>query len=218
MTGTIFAGFMAGAALPLLVLAYLNTLNAANASLWRSYCETVHHPWRLLLTSSLVTACGFWLFSTGTTALGGPLFFYAMVWLAWVDLEVMLLPDCVTLPLLLAGLVLHALIPAVLGAASGYGLLWLANRLFRFAGRDDPLGGGDLKLLAAAGSWLGLTGAGVTLLIASVLAAIINTLLTRSGRLQRGQWVPFGPYLAVGSLVAYLIKFNNLVYMPYHLW
>ena len=71
------------------------------------------------------------------------------------------MPDCLTLPLLWLGLGANAVglyadaSHAILGAAAGYGLFWILARAHRLIRRIEGLGGGDLKLVAALGAWLG---------------------------------------------------------------
>jgi len=100
--------------------------------------------------------------------------------LAWIDIRRWLLPDPLTLPLVIAGLVLTAMLDPVkltehaLGAALGYLSLRVVASLYRALRGCEGLGRGDAKLLAASGAWLGagalpqvVLGAAVTGLIAA---------------------------------------------------
>jgi len=80
----------------------------------------------------------------------------------FIDLETFLLPDVLTLSLLWLGLLGSAfeLLPlapaeAIWGACFGYMILWTINGLYRLLRKQDGFGGGDFKLLAALGAWLG---------------------------------------------------------------
>ena len=81
--------------------------------------------------------------------------------LAMIDGQHQLLPDCLTQPLLWAGLLFHAfshglpLRDALLGAVAGYLSLWLVYWAFRLLTHREGLGYGDFKLLAALGAWCG---------------------------------------------------------------
>ena len=83
----------------------------------------------------------------------------ALVYLAYIDLRTFRLPDAITLPLILSGLLFNGfsaegLVPfqeSVIGALLGYTSLWLLNSLYRLTKKQDGIGMGDAKLLAALG-------------------------------------------------------------------
>lgn len=108
--------------------------------------------------------------------------------LALIDLRVQRLPDALTLPLLLAGL-LQALVmaPAVVteravGAIVGYALLALIAWVYRKSRGREGLGLGDAKLLAAGGAWLGWAALPAVLLAASVAGLAWAAVLALRGR------------------------------------
>ncbi|MEJ6668586.1 MAG: A24 family peptidase, partial [Alcaligenes aquatilis] len=90
---------------------------------------------------------------------------------------------------------------AVMGAALGYGLLWLLNHVFLLLTGRAGMGYGDFKLLAALGAWLGATALPGVLLSASILGLLAALVLRLGGRLQAGQAIHFGPYLVLGGWV-----------------
>ncbi|HID8402456.1 prepilin peptidase [Serratia marcescens] len=124
--------------------------------------------------------------------------------LAAIDSERQLLPDCLTLSLLWAGLLWHCLahpafLPtAVIGALAGYLTLWLLYWGFRLATGREGLGYGDFKLLAALGAW-----GGYAVLPSILLFAATGSLLWLLLRVWRGgdgaQPLPFGPGLAAAG-------------------
>jgi leader peptidase (prepilin peptidase)/N-methyltransferase len=65
------------------------------------------------------------------------------------------------------------------------------------------LGLGDAKLAALLGAWLGLTGLGLSVLLAVFSGALVGVVGLASGRLQRGQPLPFGPFLVAGGLAVW---------------
>jgi leader peptidase (prepilin peptidase)/N-methyltransferase len=93
---------------------------------------------------------------------------------------------------------------AVIGAAAGYGSLWLVYQLFKlFTGREG-MGFGDFKLLAALGAWLGWQQLPLIILLASFLGAAIGIgFIVFFGR-DRRLPIPFGPFLAGAGWVALL--------------
>jgi leader peptidase (prepilin peptidase)/N-methyltransferase len=137
---------------------------------------------------------GWWLLALGAT-----------------DLRSWLLPDLLTLPLVLAGLAVTlwldpaALLQSALGAALGYLSLRAIAWAYRALRGRDGLGEGDAKLLAASGAWLGIAA-----LPQVVLAAAIGALLAALGlrlagaRIGARSALPFGPFLALATWVLWL--------------
>ncbi len=135
---------------------------------------------------------------------------WGLLALALIDLEHMLLPDVLTLPLVVLGLGATALLvpDAVTEHAAGAALGWAGLRLVGLAHRrlrgHEGLGGGDAKLMAVAGAWVGAAALPWVLFLGSVLglALLAPPALLRQGR---GSWrtvrVPFGPALALGIWV-----------------
>ena len=143
---------------------------------------------------------------------------WVLLTLAWIDARHLYLPDVLTLPLILAGLLTTWLLePGMLedhaaGAATAYlsfRLLALVYR--RWRGREG-LGGGDAKLLAAGGAWVGLEGLPMVVLAAAG-AGIAWALVQRAGgrRLDRNAAIPFGPFLAMGI---WLVRMHGGLLVP----
>jgi leader peptidase (prepilin peptidase) / N-methyltransferase len=117
------------------------------------------------------------------------------------------LPDALTLPLLVAGL---AVVPTVgswsehvVGAAAGGAFLILVGSTFgRITGRDG-LGMGDVKLFAAGGAWTGWQALPGTLLVAALLGLAYAAISGRVGE-GRDRPIAFGPFLAVGIWTSWL--------------
>lgn len=131
--------------------------------------------------------------------------------LAWIDIRRWLLPDLLTLPLVIAGLAAAAALdPAeltgrALGAALGYlGLRALALAYRAVRGRDG-LGEGDAKLLAASGAWVGAGALPQVVLLAALAALSAAACLRLAGiRLGRYSALPFGPFLALATWLVWL--------------
>jgi leader peptidase (prepilin peptidase)/N-methyltransferase len=129
---------------------------------------------------------------------------WALLLAAWIDAETFILPDLVTLPLVLAGLAVTAWqVPGALtdhavAAAAGYAGFRVLNAGYRALRGRDGLGAGDAKLLAAAGAWLGLGALPWLIFFAAALGIIAYAVAGRIGKtLQPSQQIPFGPALAV---------------------
>lgn len=135
-------------------------------------------------------------------------FLLALLALAAIDIEAGLLPDRITLPLLWVGLIAAASsfgptpAQAILGAAAGYGLLDGLNRLSRLCLGRDGMGGGDAKLAAAMGAWLGPIGLVWALLLAFTAGAAYGVAARKAASADpTGEELPFGPWLALGAAV-----------------
>ena len=158
--------------------------------------------------SALLSAYAAWHFGFGASALGALLFVWVMVALTFIDLDTQLLPDDITLPLLWLGLAFNlgttfAELPdAVIGAMAGYLALWAVFWLFKLATGKEGMGYGDFKLLAAIGAWLGWQMLPLTILLSSLVGAVVGILLIVVARHGRNVPIPFGPYLAAAGLIA----------------
>ena len=176
------------------------------------HCKTpisLQYPLVELLTGLLFLVC-VWRFGFGWKGFGALLLTSYLIALAGIDLRTRLLPDTLTLPLLWLGLVAAVehlyvpLKPAVLGAMAGYMSLWSVYWVFKQLTGKEGMGHGDFKLLAAIGAWTGLAGVLPTILLSSLLGALIGTLwLTLKGR-DKATPIPFGPYLAVAGWISFM--------------
>lgn len=137
------------------------------------------------------------------------LFAAAMVALFAIDLEHHLLPDAITLPGIGVGLVASLFLPpgirdALIGILAGGGVLWLIGEAyFRYSG-EEGMGGGDVKMLAMIGAFLGWQLVIVTLVFSSIAGSVIGILLIVTKRGGMKYALPYGTFLAIAALVASL--------------
>lgn len=141
-------------------------------------------------------------------------FLCALIAISFIDLERRLIPDVISLPGILLGLVASALLPspglrdAAIGVAGGYFVVWgpfhKGWQLLR--GRPGMMLG-DAKLLAMVGAFLGWQGALFALLAGSVVgsvAGVVTALRARGTPEHQGvllTQIPFGPFLSLGAVV-----------------
>jgi leader peptidase (prepilin peptidase)/N-methyltransferase len=147
----------------------------------------------------------------------GPLAFVSTVLAGWLlliavlDAEHFWLPDVLTLPLGVAGLIVAAatapgeLTERGLGVVVGFAVLaGLASLYARLRGRQG-LGGGDARLLAAIGAWVGWQGLPSVLLIGAVTGLLtVGVLALRGQRPRADARLPFGTFLAAGAWITWL--------------
>ena len=174
-------------------------------------CQTrisIQYPLVELLTMLLMVAC-VWRFGFGWQGFGAMVFTAFLIALSGIDMRTQLLPDQLTLPLMWLGLIASAdnlyfgAKPALLGAVAGYLSLWSVWWLFKQITGKEGMGHGDFKLLAAIGAWVGLSGVLPTILLSSLVGAIVGSIwLAMKGR-DRATPIPFGPYLAVAGWVTF---------------
>jgi leader peptidase (prepilin peptidase)/N-methyltransferase len=135
------------------------------------------------------------------------LFACAMIVLFVIDLRHRILPNAITVPGIVAGLVFSAMLPpgwvsSIIGAVLGGGVLFaIAEAYYRLRGVEG-LGMGDVKMLAMIGAFLGPQLTLVTLILASLTGSIVGVGIIASGRGGMQAALPFGTFLAVGALVA----------------
>ena len=135
------------------------------------------------------------------------LFACAMIVLFMIDLRHRILPNAITVPGIVAGLVFSAILPpgwlaSLIGVIVGGGLLFvIAEGYYRLRGIEG-LGMGDVKMLAMIGAFLGWQLTLVTLVLASFSGSIVGVGLIAAGRGGMQAALPFGTFLAIGALVA----------------
>jgi leader peptidase (prepilin peptidase)/N-methyltransferase len=167
------------------------------------------------LTTGLLFLFSFWLMGWSWWTVADWILLSLLLTLSLIDLDTLTLPDILTQSGLLAGLVVQTLIPWLQGEGWLAGLqgfqgsmvgavlgLWLFNLITIVASLvlgQTAMGGGDAKLAAMLGAWLGWRG----LLLSSFLACALGALLGGGamvlGLIHRRQPIPFGPFLALGA-------------------
>ena len=135
-----------------------------------------------------------------------------LMYLAYIDLRTFRLPDVITYPLILSGLMfsgfsklgLISFQDSVIGAALGYSALRLLNLLYRLVKKQDGVGMGDAKLLAALGAWFGWHSLPSILLIASLSGLIGGFIWLQWNKQSHHSAFPFGPFLAFAGIIELL--------------
>ena len=162
------------------------------------------------LACGLLSAFVAWHFGFGWPACLMLVLSWGLLAMSLIDAEHQILPDVLVLPLIWLGLIVNSfglfvsLHEALWGAIAGYGLLWSVFWLFKLVTGKDGMGYGDFKLLAMLGAWGGWQILPLTILLSSLVGAIIGLVLLRWRHAKTSTPIPFGPYLAIAGWIALL--------------
>lgn len=146
---------------------------------------------------------------TGPLLVVSTCFGWALIVLGWIDARQQRLPDMFTLPLLLAGILVAYGFDAdhlgdhIVGAILGFIVFFAISWLYRHIRKQNGLGLGDAKFLAALGGWLSWTALPSIILLAAIVA-IGFVIATRHRGLMPTRKIPFGPFLAAAAWIVWL--------------
>ncbi len=149
-----------------------------------------------------------WTFGPTWTSVLYALLFSALLVVAGTDLTHKIIPNVVTLPGIVLGLLGAAtvlpvgLLNSLLGVAVGGGILWALAWASPYLFGKEGMGGGDIKLLAMIGAFLGWKPALLTIMIGSLTGSIIGISLIALRLMKRDEYIPFGPFLVLGALLS----------------
>jgi len=162
------------------------------------------------LTCGLLSAFIAWHFGFTWQAGGMLLLTWGLLAMSLIDVDHQLLPDSLVLPLLWLGLIANSfglfasLEDALWGAIAGYLSLWSVYWLFKLVTGKEGMGYGDFKLLAMLGAWGGWQVLPLTILLSSLVGAVLGTIMLRMRNAESSTPIPFGPYLAIAGWIALL--------------
>ena len=159
------------------------------------------------LATGLIWGWAAWQYGPSVELLRAAIFFTILLGIAMADARDYIIPDEFSIGGTVIGIgfaFLGGNLPwteALLGAAVGYGLLWLVAVLGSKAFGEDAMGGGDVKMMAMIGAFLGWPGVLLTLFLGALLGTLIFLPLKLMGR---EKLVPFGIFLAIGAAACWL--------------
>ena len=168
--------------------------------------------WRYPLVEAL-NAAGYgliiWRFGLSASTLVYLLLWSALIVISFIDLDHMIIPDRITIPGMVLGLVVGTvLLPqwwdSLLGLLVGGGILYFMAWISPYLFGKEGMGGGDIKLLAMVGAFLGWKPAVLTIFFGGLLGAVVGLTLMGIRVMTREAYLPFGPFLALGAGVAIL--------------
>ena len=122
---------------------------------------------------------------------------------AGIDLQHKIIPDVLTLPWIVVGLVMGLFSGGIQGVFSrALGLLASGGLVFLIAiVSRGGMGGGDIKFMALVGSFLGVLGGLTSFVIACIIGAVVGVVLIALGIKSRRDEIPFGPFISLGTII-----------------
>jgi leader peptidase (prepilin peptidase) / N-methyltransferase len=161
------------------------------------------------LTTMAIFILHYFVFGADIILVPRLLFACMLIVLFAIDLEHHLLPNVITLPGIVVGLAFSLMLPpgvvdALLGTVLGGGLLWLIGEAYyRYSGVEG-MGGGDVKMLAMIGAFLGWKLVILTLVFSSFAGALVGLLVIAIRRGGMKYALPYGTFLSLAALVSSL--------------
>ena len=166
---------------------------------------------------------------TSWTRLGGGLpaviyfiFIAALLMITFIDIDHRIIPDFISLPGIPMGFLASFILPqlewsdSLIGILVGGGSLLAIAWGYQLISGKDGMGGGDIKLLAMIGAFLGWKGVFFTIMASSLIGTIVGIILMlRAGKGMK-MAVPFGPFLSIGAII-YLFFGPQLIAWYFHL-
>jgi leader peptidase (prepilin peptidase)/N-methyltransferase len=158
------------------------------------------------LGNGLVWAFMAWRFGPTIVALAGALFFTILLGITLTDAREYLIPDQFSLGGLVVGILLSlpggfpAIAAALIGAATGFAVLWMVGALGTRIFKEEAMGGGDIKMMAMVGAFVGWQGVLLTIFLGALLGTLVFLPLSFFGR---KRLVPFGVFLSAGAAVTW---------------
>ena len=154
---------------------------------------------------ALVWAVSVLLWGPSAKAVTTGAFGTVLLGIGLVNTRTNLIPDEFTLGGLVVGLALsltggqQGFVNALIGAAAGFALLSVIDRIAGFVFKDEGIGGSSAKMMAMVGSFVGWRG-----VLLTIIAAVIGSVLFVPLSLKKKRLLPFGVFLAVGAAVAFV--------------
>jgi len=159
-----------------------------------------------------MNACGYiallWWFGPGWPLVAYGVLYSSLLVVAGTDLSHKIIPNVITYPGIMIGLISAAtilplgIVDGLVGALVGGGILWLLAWASPYLFGKEGMGMGDVKLLAMIGAFLGWKPALMTIMVGSFVGSVIGVTLLAMKLIKREDYIPFGPFLVFGALTS----------------
>jgi len=189
-----------------------------------TFChQKIHFSYPLVeAISAILAMITAWYFGFNWTLLAALTLTWALIAASGIDIKHQILPDNITISFLWLGLICNLfglytdIESAVIGAIIGYLSLWTVYWMHKLITGKDGLGYGDFKLLAMLGAWLGWQALLPIILIGSLVAATIGSILIFYYGKDKNIPIAFGPYLAAAGWITLL--WGDIMIHNYLIW
>lgn len=144
-------------------------------------------------------------------------FIAVLVVITFIDIDHYIIPDVISLSGIPVGIIASFFLPemtfktSILGVLLGGGILYTVAWTYQFFAHKEGMGGGDIKLLAMIGAFVGWKGVLVTLFIGSIVGTLAGGAIMLYTRSSMKLKIPFGPFLAIGAMV-HIFFGEDLIY------
>jgi leader peptidase (prepilin peptidase)/N-methyltransferase len=134
----------------------------------------------------------------------------ALIIIAFIDLNEQIVPDVISLPGIVIGFIISFFVPYIsyinsaLGVVVGGGIILIIGIAGSVIFKKEAMGGGDVKLAAMIGAFLGWRYIIISLFLGFFLGALAGIILILSKIKSREDTVPFGPFIVLGSFITLL--------------
>lgn len=156
-------------------------------------------------------------------------FISSLIIITFIDIEYQIIPNSITFPGILIALVFGSTIlpdpfsrgellglkASIIGALLGGGLFYIVGVLGTAVFKKDAMGGGDIKMMAMVGGFLGWKGVMLTTFLGSLSGSVIGIFLILLKGKKWGSKIPFGPYLAFGAILSLMLGQEFLTWYLY---
>jgi leader peptidase (prepilin peptidase) / N-methyltransferase len=132
---------------------------------------------------------------------------FSLIIVTFVDLDFQIIPDILSIPGIMAGIGASFFMPtiswidSILGILAGGGFLFIIAVAYKWLTNRDGMGGGDIKLLAMVGAWLGWKAIPFILLISSFIGALIGSISLLLAKKSLRYKIPFGPFISIAAVI-----------------
>ena len=196
---------------------FYDNIPLVSFALLRGKCRVCHAPisWRYPLVEFLMGLFSLILllrYGISPLYLVYFAFFASLILVSFIDLPHRIIPDVISLPGILIGVVISLLLPqlsfkdSIIGVLLGGGSLYVVASVYHIITKREGMGGGDIKLLAMIGAFIGWKGVLFTILCSSLIGSIVGvTLMFISSNTDSKYAVPFGPFLSLGAIIYVLV-------------
>jgi leader peptidase (prepilin peptidase)/N-methyltransferase len=173
------------------------------------------------LMAGLFAICAYLKFGLTLEALISYLFIASLIVITFIDIDHRIIPDAISLPGIPIGFAASFFSPVItyleslIGILVGGGSLLLVAWVYGLITHKEGMGGGDIKLLAMIGAFVGWQGVLLTIFLSSAIGTLCGLLVMIRSRKNMKLAIPFGPFLAMGAMI-HIFFGNELIFWYFH--